>query len=128
MHVEVKPKPIRIQSINANNGSQLNDLEAALLCFQRLIREKHKQGKKGMTLYKDTESEYKMSYKKLQALLFEIHTIFAMKGTFSYGICGDCKNFDNAKSGDGCYGICKGQTKWVFDSCNEHNGIDGFGL
>lgn len=128
MHVEVKPKPIRIQSINANNGSQLNDLEAALLCFQKLIREKHKQGKKGMTLYKDTESEYRMSYKKLQALLFEIHTIFAMKGTFSYGICGDCKNFDNAKSSDGCYGTCKGQTKWIFDSCNEHSGVDGFGL
>lgn len=128
MHVKAKPKPIRIQSINASNGSQLNDLEAALLCFQKLIREKHKQGKKGITLYKDTESEYKMSYKKLQSILFRIHTTFSTKGAFSFGICGDCKNFDNSKSSDGCYGTCKGQEKWIFDSCNEHDGINGFGL
>lgn len=128
MHVKPKLKPIKIQSINGDQGNPINDLEAAILCFQKMIRKEHKAGKKGIVLFKGTNSEYKMSYKKLQALLFQLSSLFGIKGAFSYGICYDCKNFDNSKSSDGCFGTCRGQEKCIFDSCNQHEGVDGFGL
>lgn len=128
-HIKAKPKSVKIQSINASKGKELNDLEATLLCFQKMIESKVKEGKKGIVLFKDTDSEYRMSYKKLQAMLWELDKIFAMRGAFSFGICMDCDNFQNSCSTDGCYGYCKGSEKTAFDSCNEYNGSKGgFGL
>lgn len=129
-HIEAAPDTkVKITSINADKGNDLNDLEATLLCFQKLLDGKLKEGKKGIVLFKGTDSEYKMSYSKLQALLFELYKVFGLKGAFSFGICMDCKNFLNSCSTDGCYGICRGATKTAFDSCNEYLGNKGgFGL
>lgn len=129
-HIESTPKAkVKVASINADKGNKLNDLEATLICFQKLIDGKVKEGKKGIVLFKGTASEYKMSYSKLQSLLFELYKVFGLKGAFSFGICMDCENFLNSCSTDGCYGICKGVTKTAFDSCNEYSGDKGgYGL
>lgn len=126
-HKRPKLKPIKITSVNGTKGNELNDLEAALLCFQKLIEGKVKEGKKGIVLFKDTDSEYKMSYKKLQSLLWELNTLFGMKGAFSFGICETCSRFENSCSDNGAFGKCKGADKHMFDSCEEHKGDGGFG-
>lgn len=127
MHKEPKVRPVKIRSVNASQGEPLNDLESALLCVQKLIGQKQKEGKKGMTLYKGTESETKVSYNKLQGLLWEIHTYFAMRGAFSHGTCGTCVKFDNGCSEDGTYGYCNGKERYMVDSCTNHEGGGGFG-
>lgn len=126
-HTKFKVKPVKIVSINESRGNKLNDLEAALLCFQKLIEGKVKEGKKGIILFKDTDSEYKMSYKKLQGLLWELNTLFGMKGAFSFGICATCNRFENSCSDNGAFGKCKGSDKHMFDSCEEYEGDEGFG-
>lgn len=120
MHIQAKPKSTKIQSINASKGKELNDLEATLLSFQKLIDSKVKEGKKGIVLNKGTEQEYKMSYKKLQALLWELDTYFGLRGAFTYGICGNCKHFQNSCSVDGTFGKCQGiNNKVMFESCKD---------
>lgn len=126
-HIQAKPQPIKVQSINSRRGNKPNDLEAALLAFQKLIEDKVKSGKKGIILNKETDSEYKMSYKKLQGLLWEMHSFFGMRGAFSFGICANCENFGNSCSADGTFGKCNGNDRVMFDSCENHKGESGFG-
>lgn len=126
-HIKPKPQAIKIQSINAKQGEPLNDLEATLLCFQKLIKEKVKDGKKGIVLYKGESSEYKMSYEKLQAMLFQLNSLFSMQGCFSFGICANCNNFQNSQMSSGCFGVCGGKDVHMFNSCDSHNGTGGFG-
>ncbi len=112
-HVEAKPKCVKLQS-----PEDINDLKACFLALQRLIDGKIKDGKKGLILNKGTDAEYKMSYKKLQGLLWELDTYFGLRGAFTYGICADCKHFHNACSTDGTFGKCQEVTdKVMFDSC-----------
>lgn len=126
-HEKAKLTPIRIHSINSDKDLKLNDLEAALLAFQKLIDEKVNTGKKGIILNKKSASEYKMSYKKLQSLLWELDTFFALRGAFSFGICADCKSFHNSCYSYGVMGKCNGSDKTVFDSCDKFVGDAGFG-
>lgn len=114
-HIKAKPSAVRLNNCNIDN-----DLKACLLTFQKLIDDKVKEGKKGVVLNKGTEQEYKMSYKKLQSLLWELDTYFGLKGAFTYGICGNCRHFQNSCSIDGTFGRCQGVSDRVmFESCKD---------
>lgn len=118
MRQKIEPTPARIELLKLDeDGRKLNELEAALYVFQKLIDDKVKNGKKGIILCKGTSAEYKMTYKHLQGLLFEISTIFGKKGAFTFGICADCANFNNTQSTDGTTGYCQGKEKCMLDAC-----------
>ena len=123
IHVKVKHKPTVIQSINMDRGNQIGDLELFFLLTQELIQDKIKQGRKGKKLGQG----YKMSYKKAQGVLFDLHSYFGMKGCFSFGTCETCEKFGNGASSTGILGLCKGQEKNWCDTCNEHS-IEGGGF
>lgn len=123
IHVKVKHKPVVIQSINKDRGNQIGDLELFFLLTQELIQDKIKQGRKGKKLGQG----YKMSYKKAQGVLFDLHSYFAIKGCFSFGTCETCEKFGNGISSTGILGLCKGQEKNWCDTCNEHS-IEGGGF
>lgn len=116
-HVDIKPIPVKITSLNLEKGYEASDLELMFLTLQSLLDEKLSEGKKG----KKFKNGQKMSYKKLQALLYETQTFFASKGCFSFGICGNCSNFGNGCTSNGMLGYCSGQEKHAFDSCDKHS-------
>ena len=124
-HIKMSPRPVKIKSINMEKGIELSELELFFLAVQNLIEEKESKGKKG----KKFKNGQKISYKKVQAILYELKSYFGLKGCFSFGICGTCNRFENSISSNGMYGECKGQEKHAFDSCNEHGEQGGgFGL
>lgn len=128
-HKKIKPKPVKINSLNYEHGLKLNELETALLVFQKLIDKQVESGKKGMVLFKGTESECRITYSEVQGILFELHSFFGLKGCFSFGICGNCENFGNSCTSTGTLGYCGGQEKHCFDTCSSHSIVGGgFGL
>lgn len=125
IHKKVVHDPVIIRSLNMDKGNQISDLELFFLVAQELIQDKVKNGRKG----KKFGSEYKMSYKKAQGILNDLHSYFAMKGCFSFGTCETCEKFGNGISSTGILGTCKGQEKNWCDTCNEHSiKGGGFGL
>lgn len=116
-HINMKPIPVKVTSLNLEKGYEASDLELLLLTFQSFLDEKQSQGKKG----KKFKNGQKMSYNKAQALLYEVQVFFAIKGCFSFGICGNCENFENGCSTHGMVGYCSGQEKHAFDSCDKHS-------
>lgn len=125
IHVKVKHKPIRITSLNMEQGRQIGDLELFFLVVQELLQEKIEQGRKGKKL----GQEYKMSYKKAQGVLWDLHSYFGIKGCFSFGTCETCESFGNGISSTGTLGMCGGQEKSWLDTCSNHSiQGGGFGL
>lgn len=120
-HKKVKHKPIQIQSINMSNKDKICDLEGFFLVIQELLQEQIKNCRKGKIL----SSEYRLSYKKAQGILFDLHSYFGLKGCFSFGTCETCKKFDNGSSSTGIIGDCKNQKRMWCDSCDQHSNIKG---
>ena len=75
-----------------------------------------KEGKKGIKVNQGT----KISYHKLQGILFDLNCYFGLKGCFTFGICGTCNKFNNSKYSDGKIGDCKSQRKFWCDSCDQY--------
>lgn len=123
IHKKVEHRPTIVKSINMQNGAEISNLELFFLLCQDLIQSKIKDGKKGKKL----ASGYKMSYKKAQGVLFDLHSYFAVKGCFSFGPCETCGKFGNAISSTGIIGQCRGQEKLWCDACSEHT-IEGGGF
>lgn len=123
IHKKVRHKPVMIQSINMDRNNQMSDLEVFFLVCQDLIQGKIKEGRKGKKLSPD----HKMSYKKAQGVLFDLHSYFAIKGCFSFGTCETCEKFGNGISSTGIIGNCRGQEKMWCDTCSEHS-IEGGGF
>ena len=103
----------------------MSDLEIFFLVCQDLIQGKIKEGRKGKKLSPD----HKMSYKKAQGILFDLHSYFGLKGCFSFGTCETCEKFGNVISSTGIIGNCRGQEKMWCDTCSDHSiKGGGFGL
>lgn len=124
-HIQVKYKPLKITSLNVEKDLPLNDLEQFFLACQDLICDKVKSGKKGLKF----SNGQKITYKKLQGMLYTLESFFAIKGYSSFGICGTCEKFGNACTNSGIIGYCKGKERHAFESCDEHSKSGGgFGL
>lgn len=125
VHKKVDHSPITINSINMDRNNQIGDLELFFLVVQELIQDKIKDGRKGKKLGQD----YKMTYKRAQGVLYDLHSYFGMKGCFSFGTCETCEHFGNGVSSTGKLGVCRGQEKNWCDTCSEHSiQGGGFGL
>ena len=124
---KVRYNTYKIESINADKGNNINDLEAFIHLVQSLIRNKQKDGKKGIVLFKGTPSETKMSYKKAQGVLCALEAQYGMYGCFSFGICADCDEFNSDAFSGKNFGKCKGKMVHAFDGCESHSN-GGFGL
>lgn len=121
----MKHKPIKIVSINKEQGLKLSDLEMFFLVTQDFIQKQLKNGKKGKKL----TPEDKITYEQMQGILFALHSEFGLKGCFSFGVCETCSNFDNSMYSSEFSGKCKGKDVHCFDSCSEHSDQGGgFGL
>ena len=122
--IDIKGQPA-ISSLNIDNGLDVSNLEALLLVTQDLLQDKIDQGKKGRRL----RNGQKFRYDELQGVLRLLHSYFALKGCFSFGVCETCEKFGNGISSTGTLGMCKGQEKNWCDTCNEHSRKGGgFGL
>ena len=122
--IDFKGQPA-ISSLNIDNGLDVSNLEALLLVTQDLLQDKIDQGKKGRRL----RNGQKFRYDELQGVLRLLHSYFALKGCFSFGVCETCEKFGNGISSTGTLGMCKGQEKNWCDTCNEHSREGGgFGL
>ena len=122
--IDFKGQPA-ISSLNIDNGLDVSNLEALLLVTQDLLQDKIDQGKKGRRL----KNGQKFRYDELQGVLRLLHSYFALKGCFSFGVCETCEKFGNGISSAGTLGMCKGQEKNWCDTCNEHSREGGgFGL
>ena len=122
--MEFKGQPA-ISSLNIDNNLDVSNLEALFLVTQDLLQDKIDQGKKGRRL----RNGQKFRYDELQGVLRLLHSYFALKGCFSFGVCETCEKFGNGISSTGTLGMCKGQEKNWCDTCNEHSREGGgFGL
>lgn len=122
--IDFKSQPA-ISSLNINNNLDVSNLEALFLVTQDLLQDKIDQGKKGRRL----RNGQKFRYDELQGVLRLLHSYFALKGCFSFGVCETCEKFGNGISSTGTLGMCKGQEKNWCDTCNEHSREGGgFGL
>lgn len=118
-HMKIDPKPTAVTSLNIEIGNSASELELLFVMIQGMLDEKKSCGKKG----KKFSNGQKLTYKKAQALLYELYKFFAIKGCFSFGICGNCEYFENGCSTHGMVGYCSGQEKHAFDSCDSHSEI-----
>ena len=121
IHKKVKHKPIHIRSLNMDRGNKICDLELFFLVVQELIQEQVENGSKGKKL----SPENKMSYKKAQGVLFNLHSYFGLKGCFTLGTCSTCEKFQNGAYSHGLIGQCKGKERYWCESCDEHSSIEG---
>lgn len=122
-HKKVKHRPRTVNSLNIDKGIPCSDLELFFLLVQELLKEKKAAGEKGKKFSQDD----KLSYKKAQGILFDLHSYFALKGCFSFGPCETCSRFGNAVSTTGIIGECKGQERHCFETCSEHS-VEGGGF
>jgi hypothetical protein len=103
-------------------GYKKNELEMFLLCskkaLQKLIDENPKSG---LIVEKDTSGETKMKYKDALVCLQRLEDTFAIKGAFSFGICGNCTKFNTTGHANKNYGTCNGRTVGYFDTCDNHS-------
>ena len=129
MHERIKwDTPVNFQpSINLEKGLKINDLEQFILATISLIERQERLGKKGVLLGKGTIGECKFSYKKMKKILFALEGCWGMKGCFSFGMCGDCKHFNNSGHIPNYFGTCNGKKVCAFDSCENYNGAGGYG-
>lgn len=122
--IDFKGQPA-ISSLNIDNNLDVSNLEALFVVTQDLLQDKIDQGRKGRRL----KNGQKFRYDELQGVLRLLHSYFALKGCFSFGVCETCEKFGNGISSTGTLGMCKGQEKNWCDTCNEHSREGGgFGL
>lgn len=114
MNKKIKHRPRIIQT--GKEKGEMNDLELFFFAVQSIIQERIKDGKKGIKVNQGT----KISYHKLQGILFDLNCYFGLKGCFTFGICGTCNKFNNSKYSDGKIGDCKSQRKFWCDSCDQY--------
>lgn len=125
IHKKVKHKPVHVTSLNMDRNGEICDLELFFLVIQELLQDQIKNGRKGKKL----TPEIKMSYKKAQGVLWDLHSYFGLKGCFSFGTCDTCTKFQNGMTTSGTIGQCKGQERFWCDTCREHSTEGGgFGL
>ena len=108
-----------------------NELEMTLKIAMKAIDQLMEQKPKGgLVVNKGQDIEAKMSYAEAKLCLERIQRKFAMLGSFSFGICGNCLKWNTAGHGTAKYedfGECR-ETKKVmhrYDSCDGHSKTNG---
>lgn len=128
-------KPIGIfakDSINADQSRHVNEIEKTFMLMKRMLEAEIDAGKKGLVINKGKDNEVKVKYETALQTLDRFYSYMGIKGTFSFGICLTCDNFDGACSATDCFGKCKfsaSDLKHIYDSCEKHSKRGGgFGL
>lgn len=126
-HKKPKYRARSISSLNLSQGTNMNEVELTLLALAHVINKKIESGKKGVKVNEDN----KISYRRLEKMLYALYEFFAYKGCMSIGICSTCSNFKNSGSESGVFGYCKNSQdkfKHAFDTCEDYKGDGGFGI
>ena len=112
-----------------------NELAMALRVAMKVLDQAIEQKPKGgLIVNKGQDIEAKMSYQEARLCLERIQDTFALKGAFSFGICGECTHwqpqfFTGKNENLGKCGGFAGNTKYRYDCCNRHSRENGgYGL
>lgn len=110
-------------SIAAAEGKSVNEIEKLLMLTKRLIEREMKNGKSTMTMNKDSEYPVKVKYENALRTCDRLYSYLGIRGTFSRGICKNCKHMDTRASCTGVFGKCdlkKGaDLEHIYDTCDK---------
>lgn len=113
------------RSLNAQKGLTVNELELFFMLVDTLLEEKLSENpKSGKIMNKGTDNEVRMKYAKALKVNQKLYTQYAVKGCFSFGICGTCSEYNDSAYSSKTLGKCMangGKEVSPYDTCNKHS-------
>jgi hypothetical protein len=119
-----------VKSLNADYGLPISELEAYMLCVDKILQHKiEEKPNSGVILNKGEENQIKLKYTQIREIHEKLHSYMSSEGLFSFGLCMTCGKWNNKGSSTGLYGMCGKDSTHAYHSCAEHTPIGaGFGL
>lgn len=114
--------------------SKKNELELLLLCAKKALEKVvFEKPSAGVITNRGKKNEAKMRYFEALEGMQKLHTYFALRGAFSFGVCKSCTKWTTKghNSVGDAVGDCKriGKTVCCYNSCDQHSKRGGgFGL
>lgn len=111
-----------MKSLNAAEGTTINDLETTLIGIEKLLKAKvEAQPNSGIRINKGQPNEKKLKYQDMLPVLYSLHRKLSLEGCFSMGICKTCSRFNPRASATGNFGVCGDKIVHEYDSCGSHS-------
>ena len=119
-----------MKSINIDYGLPVSELEAYMLCIDKILQHKiEEKTSGGVIINKGKPNQIKLKYERIRDIHENLSSYLSSEGKFSFGLCMTCGKWNNKGSSTGLYGMCGKDSKHAYHSCSEHTPIGaGFGL
>lgn len=119
-----------MKSINVDYCLPVSELEAYMLCIDKILQHKiEEKPSGGVIINKGEPNQIKLKYEHLRNIHENLSSYLSSEGKFSFGLCMTCGKWNNKGSSTGLYGMCGKESTHAYHSCAEHTPIGaGFGL